>query len=256
MTRSQLLQKLIVEAGTIILSSIPDDVIAMKEGDNNYVTEADLASETHIITTIQKHFPQDSILSEETHKTILDPLDRDHMWIIDPLDGTTNFRFKRNYSSVSIGYAEKGELILGAVYNPFSKELFLAEKGKGAFLNHHLLKINATKDLEKATITTNPFYDQEKTRQNLRYLLMLTPTPWILMRGTASLEMCEVATGKTDLYFHTGLKPWDNAGAFLIAQEAGAKITDLEGEKTNFLTTNAVVGNEILVEEFLKQIHS
>ena len=254
--RSEIIQQAARAAGEAIRKAVPTEGVIEKEGRANLVTAADLASEKAIVDIIRSNFPSDSILSEETASDIKDPLTVAKLWVIDPIDGTSNFRYQRNYCAVSIGYIEDGVMQIGATYNPFADELFFAEKGKGAFLNGSRIAVSDLSDLTKATVATDNSYDPEGTKRNIELLLMIKPTPWALIKGSAVLTMSETAAGRFDLYFHSVLKPWDNAAAFLIAEEAGAKIKDLNGNEVNFMTNNAVVGNERLVEQFLQAIKS
>ena len=126
--RSEVLKNIARVAGEAIRNAIPTDGVIEKEGRANIVTAADLASEKIIMDAIRANFPLDAILSEETTSTIEDPLQTERLWVIDPIDGTSNFRHERNYSAISIGYIENGEMIMGAVYDPFRDELFTRRK--------------------------------------------------------------------------------------------------------------------------------
>lgn len=252
--KSDVLQRAVRAAGEVVRKARPNTHVIEKEGRTNIVTGADIASEKVIIEMIRKNFPHDKILSEETVSDIRNPLEIDALWVIDPLDGTNNFRYQRNYSAISIGYVEKGVIQLGAAYDPYRDELFYARRGKGSFLNGKIIRTGNLKDLSKATIATDNFYHPEDTRHNLELFLKLNPTPWILVKGCAVLTMCDVAAGRIDLYFHNFLKPWDNAAAFLIAEEAGATVKGIHGEDITFLSENAVIGNKNLVGQFLQTI--
>ena len=177
----------------------------------------------------------------------------DHLWVIDPIDGTNNFRRQRNYSGVSIGYVEKGELVAGVIYNPFRNETFTAEKGKGAYLNGVKINIAQETDIANTEIATDNWYESFGTRQNLEIVLKLKSIPLIFMKGSAVLALVEVACGRLDLYFHNFLKPWDNAAGFLIVREAGGVVKDFNGKDVNFLSPHAVAGNRIVVDQFLQQ---
>ncbi len=243
-----------LKAGEAVLKFKPTEGLEHKEGRSNPVTAADLASEQIIIDLIRANFPEDQILAEETANNVNDPLAAEHLWVIDPIDGTNNFRYGRNYSAISIGYIESGEIKGAAVLNPFNQDLFTAEEGKGAFLNGEKIGVSDLDDLGKATIASDNSSFPEGTRHNLELMLKIPDTPWFLMRGSAVLIMCDVAAGRADLYFHTFLKPWDNAAAFLIAEEAGAKLVGLKGQEINFLSEEVVVGNEELVKQFLASL--
>lgn len=241
-------------AGDIIKSAHPQEGSTAKEGRLNFVTAADLASEKAIIDCIKKEFPDDTILSEETHSELEKPLSVAHLWVIDPIDGTNNFRRQRDYSGVSIGYVESGETIGGVIYNPFRNELFLAEKGKGAYLNDKKIHVAQEADLTRTEIATDNWYESFGTRQNLEIILKLGSIPFMFMKGSAVLALAEVACGRLDLYFHNFLKPWDNAAGFLLVREAGGVVKDFNGNDVNFLSPQAIVGNKTVVGQFIKQV--
>ncbi len=242
------------QAGKILLEAIPDRDIVIKEGVQNFYTAADLASEKAIIDFIHENYSGDAVISEETASDITDPLTVNRLWVVDPLDGTNNFRYQRNYSCVSIGYVEKGKVQMGAVYNPFRNELFYAEKSKGAFVNGRKIQTAQKNELAKAVVGTDVSYDPAVTRAQLETFLKLQPTPWVLIRACAVLAMCEVASGRMDLYFHRDLKPWDNAAGMLIAQEAGALVTTMDRSTPSFMSSGLVIGNPSLVEQFFQQV--
>lgn len=132
------------------------------------------------------------------------------------------------------------------------EELFFAIKGKGTHLNDKKIKVSGQKDLTKATVATDNSYIGNETKENLSLFLSLPSIPWITIKGSAVLTMCEISCGRIDLYFHAFLKPWDNAAAFLIVKESGGIIKGWKGENINFLSPKAIVGNRELVYQFLK----
>jgi len=241
-------------AGDIISSSHPQKGTTAKEGRLNFVTAADLASEKAIIEHIKKAYPDDAIISEETNSKLDNPLSLPHLWVIDPIDGTNNFRRQRDYSAVSIGYIENGTMTAGVIYNPFRDELFTAEKGKGAFLNGNPIHIANETDLSKTEIATDNWYDPAGTRENLNLILKLEKVPFMFMKGSAVLVLAEIACGRMDLYVHNFLKPWDNAAGFLLVREAGGVVKDLKGNDVSFLSPQAVAGNAKLVEQFIQKV--
>jgi myo-inositol-1(or 4)-monophosphatase len=233
-------------------ATLPAAGVAAKEGRGNYVTDADAASERIILELIRAAFPADAILSEESRPDREDLLHLPRLWVVDPLDGTNNFRFGRPYWAVSVGYVEGGEPRAGAVYDPFRDELFFAESGRGASLNGSPIRVGDRKDLAAASVATDNCYDPAGTRRNLELCLRFEPAPWLLVRGSAVLGLCEVACGRTDLYFHTDLKPWDTAAAFLIVAEAGGRVVRLDGTPAGLLTASAVAGNADLVGQCVR----
>lgn len=252
-TRLLFLREIVKKSAITIKKIIPSSGIVFKEGRENFLTEADLLSQKIIIDAIKTQFPNEDILSEETESTFTSEqlLASEHLWVIDPIDGTNNFKNERNFSSISVGYVEKGKILAGVVYNFYTNELFYAYKGKGAYLNEKQIAVGTLKDVTKGVVSTETYYTSDVVRHNLEVFLKLNPTPYIMIRGCASLVICEIACGRTDLYFHTGLKPWDNAAAFLIAEESGAVIKGLDGKDVTFLSSSAVVGNAQVVAQFL-----
>jgi len=250
----KLLKKAALKAGQAVLKFKPTEGLVDKEGRGNPVTAADLASEKIIIDLIHENYPDDQIMAEETASEIAEPLQAEHLWVIDPIDGTNNFRYDRNYSAISIGYIEKGVIQGAAVFNPYSGDIFTAERGKGAFLQDARIEVTELNNLGQGTLMFDNSSFSEGTRRNLELVLRLPETPWCMMRGSAVLAMCDIAAGRADLYFHTFLKPWDNAAAFLIAEEAGAKLVGLDGAKINFLSEEVVIGNSKLVDQFISYL--
>ncbi len=239
--------------GEKMLHGIPTDGVISKEGHANIVTATDIATEKIIISIIKEHFPHDAILGEEeTSAKIENPLGQEHLWVIDPIDGTNNFRSDRNFSAVSIGYVTSGIVQLGAIFNPYRNELFFAERGKGAFSNDKKIQVSDQKDLDEACIETGNCYDTEGTRRNLTNVLQLPVTPWVLIRASAALAMADVACGRLDLFFNRGQRSWDNAAASLLLEEAGAVIKNLDGTEPTILSPDTVTGNPVLVEAFLQ----
>jgi myo-inositol-1(or 4)-monophosphatase len=251
-----ILKQAALSAGKSVIQSIPTEGVMEKEGRANFVTAADLASEKIIMDLIRQNFPTHDILSEETTSEIANPLETEHLWVIDPIDGTSNFRYERGYSSISIGYVERGVIKASAVYDPFREQLFFASQGKGSSINGRNISTSTLTDIARATIATDNSYDPAGTKHNLELMLKVNPTPWYMMRGSAVLSMCDAAAGRVDMYFHTSLKPWDNAAAFLIAEEAGAVVVGMDGNKTNFLSDNVIIGNRELVNQFLGSMRS
>ncbi len=244
------------EAGAAVLKTAPTEGLTLKEGRLNYVTAADLASEKILKDTIQKNFPGHLILSEETESDIADIMSVDHLWVMDPIDGTSNFKNGREYAGISVGYVEKGVPIAGFIYDPFRDQLFHAVKDEGAYLNGNQIHVAQNNDLGKATLLTDNSYDPNGTRMNLETVLKLPQTPWVMMRGSAVLAYCDVAAGRADIYAHQFLKPWDNAAGFIIVKEAGGVIKDFDGNDAKFTDSRVVSGNNQLVSQFIEAVRA
>ena len=242
-------------AGQEVLRFDPNTVeTEVKSTAGDLVTAADLASEKVITQIIKASFPDDLVISEETKEgqelLTLENLRQLTGWVIDPIDGTNNFKKGMAYSGISIGYIENGQIIIGAVYDPYRKELYIAEKGKGATRDGQPIHVSdkAIFDAGTRVCTSNSY--EGGTQANLDRFTKLGHV-WVDVLGSAVLIITDVACGRLDLYHHNGLKPWDNAAAFLIAEEAGAKITDLQGRPTTWLTDEVVIGNPTLVDGFI-----
>ncbi len=216
------------QAGDILRLGYEQKHQVAYKGVIDIVTEVDHQSEAFLLGEIQKHFPGDQIVSEEAG--LLPGRERDQ-WYIDPLDGTVNYAHGIPIFSVSIAYAHDGELMLGVVYDPMRDELFSAELGKGAWLNGKTLHVSATTDLEKSLLVTGFPYDAwSSPRNNLDHFGHFARlTQGVRRLGSAALDLCYVAAGRFDGYWEISLKPWDMAAGSLIAAEAGARITNMEG---------------------------
>lgn len=239
-----------------ILKYDPAQVEAsIKSTAGDLVTAADLASEKIIIDTIKAAFPDDVVISEETTEGH-ERLDNTNLpqltgWVIDPIDGTNNFKHGMAYSGISIGYIEAGKPILGGILDPYRNALYVAEVGKGAVCNGQPIRVSDKATLDAGTrVCTSNSSAEGGTQANLERFGKLGDV-WVDVLGSAVLIMVDVASGKLDLYHHNGLKPWDNAAAFLIVQESGAKIVGLQGQPVNWLTNEVVMGNPALVDLFI-----
>jgi len=254
MTRFDLAKKLAKEAGELILSINPHlGNVGKHSGKHNFLTKADLQSQKLILDGINKFFPADKTLAEETDIHLKDPLKANKLWVIDPIDGTANYERGRLPFVISIGYTEKGKTLFGVVYNPVTNELFTAEKGKGAFLNGRKINISEKQNLPESYILTSVHYFPDTIERNFLKVLKIEPMPWVEVGACAAYGICEVAVGRFELYYHERSKPWDIAAAFLIVREAGAVIKNINGEDVDFTWSDFyVLGNEKLVEEFLK----
>lgn len=253
MTRTELIKLAASSAANMLLSLRPENTIEEKEGHLNFSTIGDRESEKAIISLIHLNYPEDAILSEETHHSLsieeirLAP----NIWIIDPLDGTADYRYGRKHVSVSIAYAQFGAVKSGIVINPFTKDEYYAEEGFGAYWNGKKISIGTTTDISNATLLSGNSYDPQVTHEHLSDFLKISPTPWIQINGSAAQEICEVAARQADLFFSYYLEPWDCAAASLILQEAGGVIKNRNGEVVDFLSHEFIAGSQLLVDSFL-----
>lgn len=221
-----------------------------KKGPDDLVTEADIASEKQIIETIRSRFPDHDILAEESgwHH----PGDSPCRWIIDPLDGTTNYAHQLPFFSISIAFTFNNDIIVGLVLNPVSGELFTAIREQGAFLNGAQIKVSERKNLGDCLLVTGFPYDVERILRSsmARFEKCLTAARGVRRLGSAALDLCFVACGRFDGFWEENLKPWDTAAGVLIAAEAGAAITDFSGrpftvDKKEILATNGHIHGQL-----------
>lgn len=240
------------EAGKILLSA-STRITARKAGGGNWVTEADLVSEKHIIGAIQKNFPSHAILSEETVSTLEHPEKLPHLWIIDPLDGTSNFTFGVPLYCVSVAYMEHGKVLMGAIYDPVRDELFIAERGKGAFVNGKRIKVRDQGTLKDAYVySSSPYTHDNFLRVNPKTISVHKQGARISIINSAVLGSAWVAAGRGSLYFEYGLKPWDIAAASLLVEEAGGVARAIEGALDIFSFTSYIAGGKNVVQSFIK----
>jgi myo-inositol-1(or 4)-monophosphatase len=221
------------------------------KGAIDLVTSADRESERRIVEVLQKNFPAHSILAEE--ETDLRRSQSSHQWIIDPLDGTTNFAHSYPHFSVSIALQREGEVILGLVYDPLREECFKAIKSEGAKLNESSLRISAVTELDKALLATGFPYDR---RENADFYLsffkaFMTRSQGIRRNGSAALDLCYVACGRVDGFWEFKLRPWDTAAGVLIVEEAGGKVTDLSGNSFSIWGEETLASNGTIHDEMI-----
>jgi myo-inositol-1(or 4)-monophosphatase len=226
------------------------------KGPTDIVTEIDHACEKVIIDAIHSHFPDDAIVAEESGSL---SGNSENCWFIDPLDGTVNYSHQLPVYSVSIGYQSHGKMQLAVVYGPNRDECFSAERGKGAWMNNKALHVTSCASLQKALLATGfPHHDMEKFTKNLPLFGFLTRnTQGVRNLGSAALEVCYVALGRIDGYWEQEIHPWDIAASTLIVEEAGGKVTGLDGGSEYFKPPYAIVASAPGIhEELLTTIKS
>lgn len=201
--------------------------IETKSSNTDMVTDADTASERFLVDAIRNRRPDDGIIGEEGTN---DATTSGVQWIVDPLDGTTNFVYSIPFYAVSVGALQNGIPIAGAVYNPALDELYSASFGNGAYLNGRPLRVNPILTLEHALVATGFSYSSEtRARQGAIAHALLPLVRDIRRCGAAALDMCHVASGRVDAYYEHSVKPWDVTAGTIIASEAGARVTALDG---------------------------
>lgn len=237
------------KAGEIILDTSVR-ILAKKNGEGNWVTEADKASEKSLFNAIRSVYPSHTILSEETESKKQDFSQIDNLWIIDPLDGTTNFAHSLPLFCVSVAYVENGVVKCGAIYDPKRKELFFAQKDGGAFLNGKPIHVQIKSTFSGALVDVGCPYDSQnfgKTYPLGKFLHKEGAR--IVNLGSGALECAYVASGRLSFYYEVGLKPWDIAAAYLIVKEAGGIMDSVLKPFSIFNPFDILVGNTDIVEQ-------
>lgn len=252
------------KAGQWIKSKLGDiNRVDTKYSSQDLVTEVDKGSEKLIRNLIMTHFPDHSILGEEgvepgpeaSAKALQAMSDEEYLWIVDPIDGTTNFVHGFPFYSVSIALAHKGEIIVGVVYDPSRDELFVAEKGKGAYMHGNKTGVSLDSKLSESLVATGFPADRDGALPiNLKGMLALAPKVRNLRSGgSAALHMAYVAAGRLSGFWEIGLSAWDVAAGSLLIQESGGKVSDTAGNPyrlavRNVLATNGQIHDELQQE--------
>jgi myo-inositol-1(or 4)-monophosphatase len=220
---------------------------------SDFVTRVDRESEDLIISTIKRKHPSHYFLAEESVK---DNITNDYRWIIDPLDGTTNFIHSYPVFSISIALEHKGEVILGVVYDPLREELFTAEKGTGTFLNGQPVKTSSVKDLDNGLIATGfPFRKKDLIDPYLNlFKNIFNQVSDIRRAGSAALDFAHLSCGRCDGFFELGLSPWDMAAGSILITEAGGVVSDFGGGQDYLRTGNIVAATPLLHDKLLNEV--
>jgi myo-inositol-1(or 4)-monophosphatase len=220
------------------------------KGPANFVSAADHRAEEIIFRELSKARPGYGFLMEERGE--IEGADKTHRWIVDPLDGTTNFLHSNPLFAISIGLEREGQLVAGVIYNPAADELFTAEKGKGAYLNDRRLRVAARTSLSDALVTTGiPHRGREGHPRFLKEMeLLMREVAGIRRTGSAALDLAYVAAGRFDAYWEHNLKPWDLAAGVVIVREAGGFVSDLQGGDKFLQSGDVLAANATLHKAF------
>ncbi|MCX7797573.1 MAG: inositol monophosphatase [Melioribacter sp.] len=231
------------EAGEIIREGFRKNfLIEYKTNASNLVTEIDKKSEELIINYIRKEYPSHSIIAEESG---IQKFSSEYVWVIDPLDGTTNFAHGLPIFSVSIGIQKNNETICGVVYDVMRNAMYQAELGSGAYCENRRLHVNNNEDLEKSVLVTGfPYNIKENPDYAIeRFIAFLKCTRAIRRLGSAAIDMCYVAEGVFDGFWEVFLNPWDVCAAKLIVEESGGIVTDFNGNKATIFSKQFLASN-------------
>ena len=227
------------------------------KGPGDFVSAADKRSEEIIFNELHKAYPSYSFLMEE--QGTVKGSDQDYRWIIDPLDGTTNFLHGLPHWAISIALEHKGEVIAGLIHDPVKDEMFHAEKGGGAFMRRHRLRVSGRHDLMLSTIATGAPRRSVKSREQFlkEYMSMMNVAPGLRRFGAAALDLAYVAAGRYEGFWERNLKPWDVAAGVIIVKEAGGFVSDIDsGSKNPIETGNIIASNSGLFDQITKVLRA
>ncbi len=243
------------EAGLLLKNRLHKAHQVDFKGEKNIVTEGDRLSEELIIARITSRYPQHDILSEESPQQTKGS---DYRWIIDPLDGTTNYAHGYPVFSVSVALEIRGEVRLGVVFNPMLGEMFVAEKGRGAFLNGRRISVSQVDSLEASLLATGfPYNIRTAQNNNIKYFNRMAVSCQAVRRaGSAALDMAYVAAGRFDGFWELQLMPWDVAAGLLLIKEAGGALTELSGRPHQLSSPDIAASNGIIHQEMLAELLS
>jgi myo-inositol-1(or 4)-monophosphatase len=229
-----------------------EDSIIEKGRPGDLVTAADKASEAVILEILRRHFPQHSILAEESGK--LGDQDNQYLWAIDPLDGTTNYAHQYPAFAVSIGLLINGVPQVGVIYDPFHNELFRAATGLGATRNRRPIRVTKTAELSKSLLVTGFAYDRRETSDNnyAEFCHLTHLTQGVRRSGSAALDLASVACGRVDAYWERGISPWDVVAGVVILQEAGGKVTAYDGSPFK-IDSGRILGSNSYIHDNLSR---
>jgi myo-inositol-1(or 4)-monophosphatase len=218
------------------------------------VTEADKLAEAEVLKVLKRHLPDHQILAEESGA--LGNTNSEYLWAIDPLDGTTNYAHGLPLAATSVGLMINGVPSVGAVYNPFSDELFQAATGLGATCNRRPIRVSATKELSKSLLITGFAYDRRETNDNnyAEFCHLTHLTQGVRRLGCASMDLAGVACGRLDGYWERGIQPWDMAAGIVILREAGGKVTAYDGSPLDIASGRILATNSLIHTELSKAL--
>lgn len=226
------------------------------KGTADYVTKADIEISHYLSKRLKEEFPEVYFISEE-EETVFN--EEEDYWILDPIDGTTNFMHGLSFSAVSLGYCSKGEIKAGVIYIPYTNEMLWAEKGKGAYLNGERIYCSKNASLKDCLgiLEFNPYFKEDYKAALEHALKIYSNCQDIRTFGAAAVELAYIACGKADVFLGRYLKPWDYAAGYIIISEAGGRLTDINGEiHITKLNQHIVATNAALYDEFIKLINS
>jgi myo-inositol-1(or 4)-monophosphatase len=243
------------DAGRLLAERFGRSLRISNKSELDLVTESDLASERLIIDRIRTYYPRHAILAEEsgTNQPAPDGAQHEWRWVIDPLDGTTNYAHGYPCFCVSMGLENQGQLELGVIYDPMRDELFTAERGEGAALNGKRIQVSPTPTLASALLCTGFPYDVRERGQFARHFAnFIMNAQGVRRDGAAALDLAYVAAGRFDGFWEEGLKPWDVAAGALMIEEAGGRVSDYKGGPLSIYTPPILASNGLIHEQMMR----
>ena len=243
------------DAGRVLAERFGRNLRISNKSELDLVTESDLASERLIIDRIKTHYPRHTILAEESgiNSPAAEGAQSDWRWIIDPLDGTTNYAHGYPCFCVSMGLERNGTLELGVIYDPLRDEVFAAERGQGAALNGKRIHVSPTPSLASALLCTGFPYDVRERGQFARHFAnFIMNAQGVRRDGAAALDLAYVAAGRFDGFWEEGLKPWDVAAGILLIEEAGGRVSDYHNGPLDIFTPPILATNGLIHEQMMR----
>jgi myo-inositol-1(or 4)-monophosphatase len=242
------------DAGRLLAERFGRTLQIANKGELDLVTESDLASEKLIIDRIKTYHPRHAILAEESGATAAGTSEpqSEWRWIIDPLDGTTNYAHGYPCYCVSIGLEHNGRMEVGVIYDPMRDELFTAERGAGASLNGRRMQVSSTDSLSRALLCTGFPYDVRERSEFARHFAnFIMNAQGVRRDGAAALDLAYVACGRFDGFWEEGLKPWDVAAGSLLVEEAGGRVSKYDGGPLSIYSPPIMASNGLLHEQMM-----
>jgi len=242
------------EAGKILAEKYGRGVQIHNKGVIDLVTEADLAAEQLIIERIRSYYPRHAILAEESGKS---EHQNEFKWLIDPLDGTTNFAHNYPCFCVSIALEHEGVLKIGVIYDPLRDELFAAEKGEGATLNSKKIRVSETEKIERSLLCTGfPYNIRERGAAFVGHFInFLMEAQAVRRDGSAALDLAYIACGRFDGFWEDGLNPWDMAAGILLIEEAGGRVSSFDGSKYDIYKPPIIASNGLIHDAMMNVLN-
>ncbi len=253
-TRIQMVEKILRQAGSLFFDEKLYKATTGKGGEANYATEVDYRVQELLVDQLKRLLPESNIITEESdqNRFVFDK----PTWILDPVDGTTNLMHQYGYSAISLALYVDGQPSLGFVYNPYTREMFTAQKGQGAFLNNEKITVSSHESMNKGLIAfgTNP-YDRKEAESTFKIVYeVFMQSQEIRRSGSAALDIVYVACGRLEGFFEMRLQPWDYAAGALILTEAGGLLTNWMGASVNILAPDSVLATNRSLHPSLMQI--